>query len=182
MSRDRGFLGQPAQHALGESRRCTATSKTTGQPCGAYAIHGGFVCGYHGGKAPQTVAAAKRRLVEMVDASLRYINRALETDETCDPVAMKAAQLVLDRAGLHPTLALRAETQPEAPWAEYLTDAEMEIVTGLIEKAKDRMARGEEPPLLLCDQNNDVVEAALPDRESLPGLATLTTGRDEDEG
>jgi hypothetical protein len=193
MSRDRGFLGQPAQHALGESRRCTATSKTTGQPCGAYALPGAFVCGHHGGRAPQTVTAAKRRLLAMVEPVLAAFEEIVGVwqsvrcptcgNPTGDPTPiLHLGRLVLDRAGLHPTLSLRAETAPEAPWTEYLTDDEMAIVGELIGKAKERMERGEEPPVLLCHQNNDVVEAVLPDRETPTGSVLPETGRDEDEG
>ena len=40
---------------------CGAT-RTNGQPCRAWAIHGGTVCATHGGRAPQVVEAARRRL------------------------------------------------------------------------------------------------------------------------
>jgi hypothetical protein len=175
MSRDRGFLGQPAQHALGESRRCTATSKTTGQPCGAYAIPGGFVCGYHGGKAPQTVAAAKRRLMGLVELATDVLARAMECGVP-DPVAVRAAQLVLDRSGLHPTLAVRAESAPDQAWTAYVSPDEMAVVTEIIERAKRRMEAGEDPPVLVAPLIDEIVEAVLPDRETPTGLATLATG------
>lgn len=41
--------------------RCTAR-RTNGQPCRAWAIHGGYVCVAHGGAAPQVKRAAQRRL------------------------------------------------------------------------------------------------------------------------
>lgn len=40
------------------ARRCTATSKQTGKPCGNAAIPGGLVCRHHGGGAPQVRARA----------------------------------------------------------------------------------------------------------------------------
>lgn len=49
---------------MDDSRRCTGTSKQSGERCGRPAIPGGTVCNFHGGKAPQVVAAARRRLVE----------------------------------------------------------------------------------------------------------------------
>lgn len=49
---------------MDDSRRCTGTSKQSGERCGRPAIPGGTVCNFHGGKAPQVVAAAQRRLVE----------------------------------------------------------------------------------------------------------------------
>lgn len=49
---------------MDENRRCTATSKRSGERCGRAAITGGTVCAFHGGKASQVVAAARRRNVE----------------------------------------------------------------------------------------------------------------------
>jgi hypothetical protein len=52
--------------------KCTATSKTTGGPCGNYPADGAKVCRSHGGRAPQVKAAAARRVVEQqVTATLR---------------------------------------------------------------------------------------------------------------
>jgi hypothetical protein len=42
-------------------RRCTATSKRTGERCGAWAVPGANVCKWHGAKSPQAVAARQRR-------------------------------------------------------------------------------------------------------------------------
>lgn len=53
---------------MDDSRRCTATAKSTGERCRKAAIRGGTVCGTHGGSAPQTKAAAQRRLEEQAAA------------------------------------------------------------------------------------------------------------------
>lgn len=45
------------------AKRCTA-HRSNGQPCGNYAIRGGYVCMAHGGAAPQVRAAADRRFAE----------------------------------------------------------------------------------------------------------------------
>lgn len=42
--------------------QCVGTSRRTGEQCGAFAIPGGTVCQWHGGRAPQVKAAAARRL------------------------------------------------------------------------------------------------------------------------
>lgn len=47
-----------------EDRRCTATSKRSGERCKRAAIVGGTVCAMHGGKAPAVAAAAEQREVE----------------------------------------------------------------------------------------------------------------------
>lgn len=66
-------------------RRCTATSRTTGKRCGAWAIAGAVVCHYHGGAAPQVKAAAEARVlialggnreIEPAEALLEEVHRA----------------------------------------------------------------------------------------------------------
>jgi hypothetical protein len=46
--------------------RCTAR-RTNGEPCKHWAIRGGTVCYTHGGAAPQVKAAAKQRLLDLID-------------------------------------------------------------------------------------------------------------------
>lgn len=48
------------------ARRCTSKCKATQKRCKKAAILGGNVCQKHGGGAPQTKAAAKRRIREYV--------------------------------------------------------------------------------------------------------------------
>lgn len=42
--------------------RCTAKSKRSGEQCKRWAMVGGTVCAMHGGKSPQAMAAAARRV------------------------------------------------------------------------------------------------------------------------
>src|ERR1700677_1286368 len=57
--------------ALADSRmKCSAHSKA-GNKCKQWALPGCAVCHYHGGKAPQVLAAARRRLAA-TDALIRY--------------------------------------------------------------------------------------------------------------
>lgn len=44
--------------------KCTATAKRSGKRCTHWPMHGSTVCAQHGGKAPQVMAAARRRLQE----------------------------------------------------------------------------------------------------------------------
>jgi hypothetical protein len=102
-------------------RRCVATAKHTGERCSRAPIVGGFVCHFHGGAAPQTKALARRRLLAMVDPALDALLRALRMADACAhcgraddmAVVVKAAQLVLDRAGLGPTAKLEVTTKPK---------------------------------------------------------------------
>ena len=41
--------------------RCTATAKSTGLPCQAFAVTGATVCVKHGGATPQVKATARKR-------------------------------------------------------------------------------------------------------------------------
>ena len=116
-------IGQPAREALGDTtRRCTATSKTTGQRCGRAPIVGGFVCVMHGGAVPAVRKSARERLLAMVDPALDALLRFLRTAPPCehcgrsdadrDPVVLRAAQLVLDRTGFHPSVSVQVQPTP----------------------------------------------------------------------
>lgn len=51
-------------------RRCKAKcshEERRGKPCGNWAIRGGTVCSYHGGKAKHVRAAATNRLLDVID-------------------------------------------------------------------------------------------------------------------
>lgn len=105
----------------GLTRQCTATAKTTGERCTRHALIGGFVCGFHGGNAPQVQAARRERLLAMADPAIAALQRALESHgppcEHCgrsdgdrDPNVIRAAQIVLDRCGFGPTAKLEVTT------------------------------------------------------------------------
>jgi hypothetical protein len=73
---------------MDESKRCSATSKRTGQRCGLARIPGTTVCAKHGGAAPQVRAAAARRVAEQ---KVRAIAMKLDVgpqDVSTDPVAL----------------------------------------------------------------------------------------------
>ncbi|HEX7349600.1 hypothetical protein [Brachybacterium sp.] len=46
------------------AQRCSATAKSTGKPCGRWAIDGGSTCPMHGSSAPQVKAKAAQRVAE----------------------------------------------------------------------------------------------------------------------
>src|SRR5437773_12382354 len=73
---------------MDETKRCTATSKRTGQRCGLARIAGTTVCAKHGGAAPQVRAAAARRVAER---KVRKAAMKLDVgpqDVSTDPVAL----------------------------------------------------------------------------------------------
>lgn len=83
------------------ARRCTATSKQSGQRCRRRPIVGGSVCVMHGGGAPQVRAAADARLLALVPAALDALER-LVTDPRPEMTAMRlrAAIEILNRTGI----------------------------------------------------------------------------------
>ena len=110
-------IGQRPYARLDGGRQCAAISKSTGERCRRAPIVGGFVCDHHGGKTPAVRASARERLLAMVDPALDALLRALRRAPPCpacgrsdadrDPVVVRAAQIVLDRAGVGPRRRLR---------------------------------------------------------------------------
>lgn len=74
-----------------EDRRCTATSKRSGERCRRAAIVGGTVCAMHGGKSPAVAAAAEERQVEaQAEAEIRKLWPGLDQAPVKDPVDLLA--------------------------------------------------------------------------------------------
>jgi len=78
------------------SQRCHARSKGTGRQCGRSAILGGTVCRYHGGAAPQVIAAAEGRLEALRTPAVVYLHYLLHQHEY-PSAGLGAAKDVLDR-------------------------------------------------------------------------------------
>jgi len=90
---------------------CTA-KRTNGAACKGQALTGASVCRVHGGSAPQVIAAARRRLLMMIDPALGVLARATRTRtgkaaKNWEPSAQEiaAAREVLTRAGVTAVLA-----------------------------------------------------------------------------
>lgn len=62
---------------------CKGKSKQTGLPCEKFAIRGGTVCYYHGGRAPQVRAKAAERVVE---EEVRQTLASLNVNPIDDPL------------------------------------------------------------------------------------------------
>lgn len=80
-------------------RRCTATSKRTGDQCGATPPPGALVCKWHGGGAPQTKQKAALRLASLVDPAIGTLAREMVKAEKSSD-RQRAANSILDRAGI----------------------------------------------------------------------------------
>jgi hypothetical protein len=104
------------------SRQCSVMNRD-GKRCGRAPIRGGKVCCVHGGKAPQTVAAAKQRLLLMVEPAMDALYRILQhgppctacgrSDDDKNPVVVRAAQIVLDRCGCGPQMNVALSSPPD---------------------------------------------------------------------
>ena len=167
------LLGLPARRALGESnRRCTGTNRS-GERCGRQAVLGAFVCPNHGGGAPQVLAAARRRLEALVDPAMEALLRALQAAPACpacgradsdrDPNVLRAAQLVLDRAGFHPSLAVEVSHSDQgAPdYGAFIPDEQLRQMGQWISEAKARMEA--DAQRRVQDDDGDVVEGTVID-------------------
>lgn len=81
-------------------RKCSAHSRQTGQPCGAWAIAGGEVCRHHGGALPNTQEAARERLRTLVHPALQTLASIMSDEDAPAASRVRAAADLLDRAGL----------------------------------------------------------------------------------
>lgn len=82
------------------ARRCTAHRKN-GEQCRKWAIYGGTVCASHGGRAPNVVAKAKRRLEEAADRMAKELLDLAESNGSIPPyVKLQAIDSALNRAGV----------------------------------------------------------------------------------
>jgi hypothetical protein len=128
------------------ARRCTATNRA-GERCQRQPIPGGDVCVMHGGAAPQVQQSAKARLLAGADLAIDYLLKMLEPREPCercgrsdldrDPVVVRACQLVLDRAGFHPTLTVEHAAPPN-PYKDFTEDELIERLEALLAAAVAR--------------------------------------------
>jgi hypothetical protein len=82
------------------ARQCVATNRM-GIRCGKSAMMGQKICHMHGGKAPNNLRAAKKRMLEMADGAMIALQDALDHGDHRESVG--AARIVLDRCGLGPS-------------------------------------------------------------------------------
>ena len=102
-----------------KSVRCRATSKRTGLQCGAFVTNGAAVCKWHGGKAPQVMAAAQRRLDELRPAAIQYYDYLLGQREY-PSAGLGAANAVMDRVDGRPAEKVQLEVTASASLIERI--------------------------------------------------------------
>lgn len=139
--------------------RCGAVT-SSGRPCRRAAIRGGTRCTLHGGASPQARQKAEEVLaVARVPAAgvlLRIIHDWQGSAcpacgrPSADPgPVIRAAIAVLDRTGLHPSLAVRVGPAAESatdPAIEWLTAPQARAMASIFEDCRRRMLAGEPKP------------------------------------
>lgn len=116
---------------------CTA-HRSDGQPCRAYAIHGGTVCVAHGGAAPQVKRAAAERLAEARDTALEKFGDCLAAG-TVDPKVLLDASVKLTE--LVETLQGRVARREEQRQTVYADLSDEELERAIVREA-ERITRG----------------------------------------
>lgn len=131
---------------------CRATSKSTGKRCARRPVPGATVCRIHGGAAPQVQRKATLRLLELVDPAIATLARTMTDPNAPHAARLRAAENVLDRAGvprkvdvsdtdaakallIERLLALRDVTTGEQVYTEPPTD--FDVVTGEVTARTD---------------------------------------------
>jgi hypothetical protein len=124
------------------ARQCTATARS-GERCQRQPIPGGKVCALHGGRAPQVQQSARARLLAGADLAIDYLLNLLTPKPPCehcgrsdaerDPVVVRACQLVLDRSGFHPTLAVE-QVAPRNEYEDFTEDQLIEKLETLLKQ------------------------------------------------
>lgn len=138
----------------------------------------------HGGAAPQTREAANLKLLAGRDLAIDALIRALEshgepcehcgrTDSDKDPAVIRAAQIVLDRSGMHPTLQVQVQSDPN-PYEDLTEDELIERLETLLKRCYEsrdfnRQHRfGEHAPMLLDTGVVDAEDAYLVPEDEVP--------------
>jgi hypothetical protein len=158
------------------ARQCTATNRE-GERCRRQPIPGGSVCVMHGGSIPAVQESAKRRLIAMVEPIMATFESIVETWDstrcdkcgkpTGDPMpVIRVGQLVLDRAGFHPTLTVE-QAAPPNPFASLDEDAVIEKLQELLAAAIARrdVHRAHALPEAVDVQREDALDAFIVEEE-----------------
>jgi hypothetical protein len=170
----------PDRPSWNPSRRCTATNRA-GERCWRQPIPGGYVCVNHGGRAPQVKQSAKARLLAGADLAIDYLVGLLTPRPPCpacgrsdadrDPVVVKACQIVLDRSGFHPTLAVEHVEAPD-PYADLTMDEMIERLETMLEQMR-AMRDADRARMLEREQEQAVLDARQADAARLIDAAAV---------
>lgn len=122
-------------------RKCSATAKSTGKPCGRWAIPGGTVCATHGGNAPQVREAANARVQTRAieaDSAATLAHLGITTIE--DPLE-ELSKLAGESRALLTNLGARVNALNDVEHFDAKNTPQLRVVVGLYERALDRTHR-----------------------------------------
>jgi len=123
-------------------RWCTATSKSTGERCRHYAMHGQLVCRHHGGSSPQAKAKARERLALAAAESDARRLLAYESTGRLDDPLLVLEQVTAEAVALKAALAARVNALTEIRYtAPGAGTEQLRAEVALLERAMDRVAR-----------------------------------------
>ena len=133
--------------------RCRARSKTAmkaGKPpgpeqqCRQSAIMGLSVCRFHGGSTKAAMAAARLRLLDMIDPALGRLAKIIQKSKN-DQAAVVAAKHVLDLNGFKAADKIDIHIAYDAQKLSQLTDEELNVFVNMAKKlvAEPRLIEGE---------------------------------------
>lgn len=104
--------------------RCTAMAKTTGKRCGRWSLAGATVCVKHGAQLPNVKAhadavvdAARMRLYGLAEDAVDVMEELMRPG-TADQVRLKAAENVLNRAGIRDAVDVNVEVNHNVSMAD----------------------------------------------------------------
>lgn len=151
------FLSRHAHNTLLPERRCTAHNRD-GSRCGNPPIPGGLTCRFHGGATPLAQKAAKERLLMLVEPALAVLERATRSAPPCehcgrsdadrDPTAVRAAGMILDRAGFHPSMLTAQQSPASAPaYLRWVPEDRLQQINVWLREARLSMEAGEPRPV-----------------------------------
>ena len=120
-----------------DDRRCTATSKQSGQRCKRLASPGCAVCVMHGSRAPQVRAKAAERIVE---AEARTLLDRIGHEPVTDPVGA-LSELAGEVVALKDILGEKVVELREWTYSDKPGREDVRAVLGAYERALDRCHR-----------------------------------------
>ena|SRR5690606_21786301 len=121
--------------------RCTAM-KRDGKQCNRWSIRGITVCAMHGGKRPNmqkqaktVVEAARLKILGLADEAVDVLDDLIKPG-TNDAIRLKAAQDILDRAGLKGAIDVNVEVEHKVNPAEIVSQR-LKKLSGVSEQPED---------------------------------------------
>lgn len=123
-------------------RKCAVQkAKTTGKPCGRWAIPGGTVCATHGGNARQVRDAANERiLTRKIEADSRATLAHLGVSVIEDPLE-ELNKLAQESRAMLTSLGAHVNALNNVEVFDAKSTPQLRVVVGLYERAVDRTHR-----------------------------------------